>query len=210
MIELIIAISIIVVALVSIVSLTIMNIRGQRINQNEIIAGNLSREGLEVMRNLRDSAFLEKKMIGADYMNDMTKHMGRVSWDTALTDLQAKFVTDIPENSNLDIVFADAATNILRDNATNLYIHQMGIVTPFKRIIILDYICADSASPDCDVDGEAGICSIGDNLGTKKCTDSNGDTVPDIIGYRVTSYVRWTERESTKNYSLVDYLYLWK
>lgn len=54
-IEVIIAISVIVVGILAIMSLNMMNSRGNRFNTNYLVGNNLAREGIEVVRNIRDT-----------------------------------------------------------------------------------------------------------------------------------------------------------
>lgn len=50
------AITVIVLALASLIGLTIYNLSGQKISEDTLIAINLAREGIEVVRNIRDSS----------------------------------------------------------------------------------------------------------------------------------------------------------
>ena len=201
LLELIIAISIIITALISIVSLTIMSVSGQKVSENETIAANLSRDGIEVIRNLRDSSFLEGKMIGVDYISGFNNHVGRVSYDTLLSGLQANFDA-ITDNADVNVVFNDADTILNRDATTGYYHHSGTAATIFRRAIFIDFICQNSSG--CT----DGICSTGEASCPDVATDS--DTTADVIGYRITSHVRWNEKGVTKNYILADYLYQWK
>jgi type II secretory pathway pseudopilin PulG len=56
--EVVIAMSVIVIGLVSIMSLVFFNINVQNYNHNMLVASNLAREGIEIIRNVRDSNWL--------------------------------------------------------------------------------------------------------------------------------------------------------
>jgi type II secretory pathway pseudopilin PulG len=58
LLEVIIAGGIVVVALISILSLTVSGMNTSRQSENNLIAMNLAREGIEVIRSLRDSNWL--------------------------------------------------------------------------------------------------------------------------------------------------------
>lgn len=57
--EVVIAMSVVVMGLVSIMSLVFFNINVQNYNHNMLIASNLVREGIEIIRNTRDSNWLD-------------------------------------------------------------------------------------------------------------------------------------------------------
>lgn len=57
--EVVFSISVVTIGLISIVSLVLFNINVQNYNHNILIASNLAREGIEIVRNVRDSNWLD-------------------------------------------------------------------------------------------------------------------------------------------------------
>src|SRR3989338_5251199 len=58
--EVVVALGVVLFVLISIVVLVLINSFGQKASENRVIATNLAREGIEVFRNLRDTAKLQK------------------------------------------------------------------------------------------------------------------------------------------------------
>lgn len=181
--ELIIAFGVVFTALISIVSLTIINVSGQRTSENELIASNLAREGIEIVRSLRDGSRLGGSSFMSDFVSDQSDHT-----------LVASFRPDKNAWSlNFSVNSINDAPLYLHDTY-NVFTHDSsgGQITPFKRLIILDYIC--SAAHQC----LNGICEKGEGT----CTH--------VVGQRITSDVQWAEKGKIRIYKLQDYLYEWK
>ena len=132
MLEITVAIGIIVVGLLGVVSLVVQNLQVQNMNKNYLIASMLAQEGLELVRNKRDTNWLlgatgDEWKYGRNYVNNL----------------------DIVQNGNytvdLDGVINNAADSI-SDPEAKLYIDGYGFyfhpglpttatTTPFFRII---------------------------------------------------------------------------
>lgn len=128
--EAIVAIGIIMTGVFGSLTLVISNIASVNKAYNTLIATQLAQEGIEVVRNLRDSNWLKKG----------------VSWDNGLqgvADNTAIAVFDVASNSwQLDFTpndFNDDATILHRVGLT--YIQSLtnpgGIITPFRRLITI-------------------------------------------------------------------------
>jgi hypothetical protein len=87
--EVVIAMSVIVMGLVSIMSLVFFNINVQNYNHNMLVASNLAREGIEIVRNVRDSNWL-----------DLTK-----DWDDSLFIEEGSTGSEIDVNSFITIIW---------------------------------------------------------------------------------------------------------
>lgn len=202
-IELIIALSIITFAIVGIISLTVMNISGQKITEDYIIASQLAREGVEVIRNLRDTDWLASDSVIRTATADFTKHYGIVRFDFTNNTWSPVF------NLFADNAYEDANGSynsdskiLLAGSPDGVYQHDAGTATPYGRIIVIDFICLNTG--DCT----DGICSYSE----LNCTDStsDSDTYPDVIGYRVTAKVQWNSKGVLSYASSTDYLYDWR
>lgn len=183
LIELIIAFGIILAALTSIISLTIINVSGQRVSQNELVASNLTREGIESVRNLRDSSRLAGSSFMRDFVVDQTDHTAIAVFDPAASAWSLDFSVNSIGNASLYL-----------HDTNNVYTHDSSgaQLTPFQRLITIDYICL--ATTQCG----NGICEGGEGV----CTN--------VIGQRVTSRAQWNEKGKIRNYQLRDHLYEWK
>ena len=62
LLEVTVAISLILIGLIGVISLSLQNIKTQNINGNTFIASQLAKEGIELIRNKRDSNWFDKKL----------------------------------------------------------------------------------------------------------------------------------------------------
>ncbi|MAF13472.1 MAG: hypothetical protein CMI53_01090 [Parcubacteria group bacterium] len=151
LLEVVIALTILVMALSAVLALTTSNIVGQKESEFQIVANNLAREGIEVVRSIRDSNWL-----------------AGVAWDEGLTDATKNVATaefDIVTNTwSLNFDFTDDLLYISSGLSRGLYSHDgSGQPSEFRRILTLDDICLD--------DGEtievSPPCSTGQKIGVK-------------------------------------------
>lgn len=137
MIELIVAIFIIVTALVSILSLANRNIQAQNINENTLTASLLAQEGLEIIRNMRDSNWQDGyDWIGSevDANYQITKY-GRYGVD-----------------HNFDIYNYNNIDEAILYKKDGFYSHDnTGEATIFRRLIEVDSSESDKLKVDCTV-----------------------------------------------------------
>jgi hypothetical protein len=126
LVEAVAAIGILLMVVSVILALTVANIAGQKTSEFQIIANNLSREGIEVVRNIRDSNWLAGN-----------------SWDDGLS------VAVLDANNETIIVFEDKRWQLRLPDNDSLYISDLGIynsigegvLSSFTRRITLDNIC---------------------------------------------------------------------
>lgn len=181
LVELLIAITIMVVAISGFVSLSLRNSHDQRQSTSRLIANQLAVEGLEVVRNLRDSQWLINQTL-SDVVGDGE---GLVRFD----------------RDNQSWSFDDSADSLdqARLYLTNdLYDHEVTAdgPSPYSRLIYIDAICADDIFPSPDIDWQ--------NLGGRTCQAGQQ------IGWRIVSWVSWLDNGQTFDWQLVDYLYDWR
>lgn len=128
-IEVSIAITIIAVGFIGIASLAIQNIQVQYVSKNTLVASQLTQEGLEMVRNVRDSNWNDGK-----------------NWKEGLVNP----VFDYDYQGNIvvlnDINDPNAVLKI--DSTNKMYNHSSGENSPFSRIIemsdmgdYLDVLC---------------------------------------------------------------------
>lgn len=116
LLEVLIAIFILTLGLVTVLGLMSYNIKQGSGTMNEVIAGNLAREGIEVVRNIRDTNL--KK---GDGWNDGLS-------DTGANEMNVNYDSNALENLDDELYLSG-----------NKYIHDsMGSPTIFKRYIQID------------------------------------------------------------------------
>lgn len=122
--EVIIAILIISIGMIGVLSLITQNIQVQYISKNDLIASQLAQEGMELVRNIRDTNWLTagndwKIGAGASTNSDIVQ-----DGDYAID--YSGFIVDIDSINN-------AGLNI---DAAGFYTHGAGVAaTPFSRLI---------------------------------------------------------------------------
>ena len=194
LLEVIVALSILIVALVATIVLIVSSINAGKQARNKLIATSLAREGIETVRNIRDSNWLDPAV---------------VDWDNGLytpSDSTAIPIIDGTNPTSLDFTvnnFSEIDTEIKSSN--NFYVqgnNVSGGKTSFYRLIYISPICHDdsdneSIDPAIDSDllcGSAGIHA----------------SYPNKVGIRVVVEVRWPSDSSSKTISIEDRLYNWQ
>jgi len=125
--EAVFAIGVLLIAMSAILALTISNIAGQKASEFQLIANNLAREGIEVVRNIRDSNWL-----AAD------------DWDN-LGENYASFARVDYNSSNLDFISTDY--NLYINNGAYIHDPSSGEFSGFSRYLELQNICLNVSCP---------------------------------------------------------------
>lgn len=119
LIEVMVAIGMVTIGMIGVASLMTQNITVQSVNRNNLIASMLAQEGLELVRELRDSNWLKASQPGFSY--------GIVGDGTYRIDYKNGAVDDV------DLITDSAA--ILKLNTDGFYEHVNGTDTAFRRLI---------------------------------------------------------------------------
>jgi type II secretory pathway pseudopilin PulG len=197
LIELVVAISIILIGVVSTLVLTVATIRGGKASEMQTIASNLAREGIEVIKQHRYNNWLKIESNAISFQE----------WDEGLYNpvysnyLTVDFNPVTPATWNLDFnIEATTVQNCLDNGNCRLYLNngiyshnQTGTATPFYRIITINPICL-GVSGDEKIVKNSYQCAVNEEK----------------IGVQVISDVRWRERGSWASVMLEDHLYNWK
>jgi len=186
LLEIVFVLAIVIIALLGILGLIMSNIAGTKVSKTRIIASNLAREGVEVIRQIRDTNWLALER-----------------WDEHLTnqlDDQTAIVVFSPENNTWQLDFApndlpDAGTIIYLDMLTGIYQQATELIltgqpTAYRRLITLNE-----------------ICSNGDFKPTGETCD---EVVNGKVGLKVTSEVQWQEKGQVLSAVVEDWLYNWR
>ncbi|MDD4290257.1 MAG: hypothetical protein PHH83_03185 [Patescibacteria group bacterium] len=225
--EVLIAIYIAVVGILSIMNLVVASIKVERLNHNMLIATNLAREGLEVVRNIRDSNWID----GSPWNTELEAPENERSFvinnnflsenQSGYSLLRVGFNWNDCENGgdsspckiwlvSKDIKSQNPKINYSQ-NVENIIASDCGFVdsgldciisnTNFYRMIYIYSICYDPNIPLLQ-DRELINQSTGD------C-----DTVyagSEEIGLYVISQVGWGEGDFSKSISVSERIYNWK
>lgn len=219
--ELIIAITILVVALVATLVLIVTSINASREARNKLIATNLAREGIEVIRNIRDSNWVDSTLQCNDPTcsneTDCTDPVasggcesvwGMSLWNRELIDDSALVTASaIPIITNSDATMLDFgadsfdATDYTRVRTEDAQYLQgdANIIgnSEFYRMLYLYPICQNAAG-----DQEYEI----DNTSGNDCLSAGYEEV----GVKVVAEVRWPQHDSNKKVIIEDHLYNWQ
>lgn len=122
--EVLVSISILIFGLVGVLSLANQNIRAQRINRNSMIASHLAQEGIELVRNTRDTNWLA----GNDW-----KLGDGVNPDTDIFQDGTYSIDYTGDIFNVEDIF-DPLT-ILKLDPNKFYQHSTGDDSMFSRIV---------------------------------------------------------------------------
>jgi type II secretory pathway pseudopilin PulG len=204
LIELVIAIGVFVLGIVGAFTLALANLNISRENINRVLAANLARDGIESIRNVRDSNWLR---IDSNADCDAAAGLQLCDWDEYLkNDMDTSdmfFIIDYgdtatsvvcPTSSDIDSCMAVCSVNdSCRLYMTNgFYDHDnSGKATELYRVIQMQSICFVGAAEQGPEDGS--ICTVGQ----KK-------------GMRVTSRVSWAKGSVLKHLDIVEDMYNWR
>lgn len=193
LLELIVAIGVVVGGILGILTLVIATIQAGKEGSNRIIAQNLAREGIEIVRSIRDGNAMDPDSL---------------AWDDGLTgglpgDTTAVLKVNLPNSiipTSLDFTpndFNSPAAQVKKSGIYYLQDTSSGTGINFYRMITLKAICRDSSS------GNESLSST--NNGTTDC-----GTGTEEVGLQVISEVRWPSPNSTKSMVFEERIYNWR
>ena len=209
--EVVIAIYIAVVGILSIMNLVVANLRVERFNHNMLKATNLAREGVEVVRNIRDSNWIDGLAWSSGLLPDLAidgdsrtfildnKYPREdqdgyileyisIPWDKCLETGQCKLFLAWPEESPNQKIY------VHKDSMEGLDSYQLSDAN-FYRIIYIDAICYNDEWED-------------EIINTSP--ESECEYPTNFIGLQVTSLVGWNDGGSIKTTQIQERIYNWK
>ncbi len=128
LIEILVVLFIISLGLVGILSLIVQSIKSQDYNKNNLIAYQLSQEGIELVRRTRDSNW----RLGYDFNYGLAEELGTVN------SYCFDYNDDAPLSSN--------EACVLRLNSNGFYVHELeGPASTFSRLISVELVEAGVA-----------------------------------------------------------------
>ncbi|MBD3282228.1 MAG: prepilin-type N-terminal cleavage/methylation domain-containing protein [Candidatus Portnoybacteria bacterium] len=118
--EVIVSIAIVLTGLIGSIGLIFFSVSGISYNENRLMASNLAQEGIEIVRNIRDSNWLSYKRGADEWRDGLAEGQWRVEYS----------------NTNL-LSYED---QYLKRDSNGFYQYQIGDNTVFKRTITIEHI----------------------------------------------------------------------
>lgn len=206
LVELVVAIGVITVGLFSVWNLFISNFNGEQEAGARILSTNLAREGLEIVKNIRDSNWL------AIENNETCSYNGVLydpcNWDSGLNGDGNGVIENIfSENVYIDY----SSVNSLTDNKTRIYQNPSGLyshdssgrATTYRRLIEMKNICCADIDMDLKCDDLSIDFSVKDYSITCPASELK-------VGLDVKSTVSWVINGQSRDTSVQERIFNWK
>lgn len=193
LIEGIIAIAVITVGLMGVIGLAISNQASARATGDRAVATSLAREGLEVAKHIRDSAWLASQPFGTGLLDGGgTTAIPRADFAPAGPTWSLSF------GPYAD--FSDPATQVTWLEGDGRYGQQLdgGTLTKFRRRLELVALCRP--------DGATGVDFSYVAAAGTDCSASGGQ----LVGARVLSHVQWQQGPGLRTVTLEMRLFDWR
>jgi prepilin-type N-terminal cleavage/methylation domain-containing protein len=200
LLETLIALSVVSVGIMAAFTLSLANLNTARDNYERILAANLAREGVELVRNIRDSNWL--KMEANEDCDSAAPGLQLCDWDedlnvsTSTIAYNATSTREIVDSVEGCFNNLGAGTCRIFRNANNFYDHNStGDATNMARVIKILALCLNPAS-------DAAISTNGNFT----CAGAPNYKV----GLRVTAHVYWVDGDQTHTTEVVEDMYNWR
>ncbi len=195
LIELLVALGVMSVGLFAAIALVYSNLGLVERDTDEVIVVNLAREGIELVKQARDTNWLNGAAFDVGLVNPSDAHDFTATpvWDGVVAQPTFAFTANDFTDSAVNIVLAGPTSTRMYANQ-NVTADITGIATPFQRLLTLHPICVDAANTETV-------------LNTGSCEETPGLSK---IGIRIESHVHWTRRSIAKDFVMYDDIYDWK
>lgn len=199
-----IALFVMSVGLFAIIGLSFGNVLQTRTSLNEVQASNFAREGIEIVRNIRDSNKYKKTGNPATGLNPVRWNEG-VGWDSTIPPGSSQEGEWSIDTAGRVLISADATGGNRRiyQDASKLYVQpgsSGGANTKFERTVWLYPICSSGSATVDDFGKDTGSTCDFNTLDT-----GSGST----IGVQVIAIVKWQEEQRSRTITVEDRLYNW-
>ncbi|MFA5129407.1 MAG: hypothetical protein WC477_00635 [Patescibacteria group bacterium] len=195
MIEFMVAMTVIIIGLISAASLAFSNVRTQEISADHILASNFAREGVELARSIRDTNWLAGLPFNTG-LNNGTDYSGSPQYTATGVFNGFDFSPSNIDSNNATLIKMSTAGG---GSSGALYVQGTGVAgtnTVFKRMLLLQPICMDNSGSPITYN-----------------TPADGSLCPGsqpTVGVRVTSTVVWDRRGVRRSSVIVDDMYDWR
>ncbi len=211
--EMLLALSVLSVGIMATFTLSLANLNTAKDNYQRILAANLAREGVEIVRNIRDTNWLKMEKNLADCDENPGNGLAPCTWDFALNlevanvdYLNTFLLTPNSSVTNVEECFGYSEQCRLRLAANNMYDHdQNSGEGNFARLVLLQAICFDA--------NRESYMSYADGPGPKQISVDLDCSDPDFeekVGIRVKSQVYWQAAGQGHTVEVVEDLYNWR
>lgn len=201
LIELLVAISIFMIGIMGAFSLSLYNLNTAKENYYRVIAADLTREGIELVRNVRDSNWLAREANADADLNTLAIDLYEWDQNFILSNFLVAYDTlgfislDNPVPADLSAAIADSRSVLYLNNG--FYSHDDdGASTVFRRAINARAICLD--------DSALGFPS--ESLAIDLDCLANQQK----IGLQITARVQYTYGGRTNHIDAVETIYNWR
>ncbi len=199
LVELVIALSVFTVGIMATFTLSLANVNTADENYQDILAANLAREGIELVRNIRDTNWL--RMEANDDCDLNTPGTQICSWnhglDWGISKVQYNSSALAEVTGNIPDCYNNNTCRLYR-TANNFYTHDQtapNSATNLARVIYLTALCMDYDN--------TGAIIVSDGLACSQPSER-------FIGLEVISRVRWYRGNHNRDYTVVDRIYNWQ
>lgn len=188
LLEVVVAIGVLSTGVFSLLTLMTSALNTAIENQERVRAGNLAREGIEVVRAIRDSNWLKSNVFDAGLVGVGADYTGAASFEASTGIWSMDFRAN-------DLNDQEAQFYALPDGMLIQWSTAMGAppetAVPLRRLITLNPICLNTL---------IGVYTI---ISSGICPDKKA-------GIEVRSEVRWSVGARTHNLSFVEQIYDWR
>lgn len=185
LVEVIIALGVITTGIIGVLTLTYSSLSASETSIKQIVAVNLAREGVEVVRNIRDSNWLSNDTNWLDGLILGNDYDGIAKFDPVV----ASWIIDLSVDD-----ISEAGTKLYRD-VDGVFTHNnSGNYSGYSRFLDMSLICGQQIDH------------------TTILLRPTGTTCPggyDIIGLKVISEVVWREKSGNKSFFIEENIYNW-
>jgi len=190
LIEMLIAIAIILSAVVGGLSLMIASFNAEQESQRRTVAANLAREAIEICKNYRDSAWVNREDFDIWFRNADLDYTAVPIFDEVEMRWTLDFLPDdISEDSTKVYQYGTGPLSSLMNSVDAHDAAEAG----FRRMLTLNPICYDVFNDNEYMIGDGSTCD------------------PDeLIGVKITAEIRWQDRAAVHTINVEDRLYNWR
>lgn len=187
--ELLIAMTVIVIGLFSAMTLVYSNVALVDRDTDEVVAVNLAREGMELAKQVRDSNWLAGLPYDAG-MGNGTDYTATLVWDGVIDAPSFDPITDALSQPNAQVVISTSTSPTGFLTNANAEKNIKGTSTIFRRLMTFHPLCDDQSAVE-----SGSTC------------EATGHTK---IGVRVESHVQWNRKGQAKDMTMYSDLYDWR
>ena len=197
LIELVVAIGIIMIVLMGVVGLFLSNYSGEQSAKARIVGANLAREGVELVRNIRDTnwLFIDENMFCEG---------SSCQWYSGLNAGEYIVVSDFDNILDNNVYLnSDVSDTTLYINENGFYSHNSsGKPTLYHRVVTIRDICCNDADDDLQCNN-IGDFDIKDENTTCKSNEL-------LVGKDIESKVSWTLADRDQEVVIQSQLFNWR